>query len=67
MFNLKLEKKSYEMSFKALQVKMQRSKNRQGEGALCPLPPPPPPLFPPGADRIDMGQIIRKLEAEIKP
>ena len=54
---------SYKMSFKALQVKMQWSKNRQGGGTMCPLPP----SSPPGADRVDMGQIIRKLEAEIKP
>ena len=59
----KLEEKSYKMSFKALQVKMQCSKNRQGGGTMCPLPP----SSPPGADRVDMGQIIRKLEAEIKP
>ena len=40
MFNLKLEKKSYEMSFKALMVKMQRSKNQLGvkEGAQCAFP-----------------------------
>ena len=30
MFNLKLEKKSYKMSFKALPVTIQQSKNRQG-------------------------------------
>ena len=29
MFNLKLEKKSYKMSFKALPVTIQQSKNRQ--------------------------------------
>ena len=43
MFNLKLEEKSYKMSFKALPVKIQRSKNRQG-GAQC----APPLLHPPG-------------------
>ena len=32
MFNIKLEEKSYKMSFKALPVKIQRSKNRQGKG-----------------------------------
>ena len=30
MFNLKLEKKSYKMSFKALPVTIQQSKNQQG-------------------------------------
>ena len=32
MFHIKLEKKLYKMSFKDLLVKIQRSKNRQGEG-----------------------------------
>ena len=40
----KLEEKSYEMSFKALPVEMQWSKNQQG-GAQCSLPSP-------GADRV---------------
>ena len=31
MFNIKLEEKSWKMSFKALSVKIQRSKNWQGE------------------------------------
>ena len=30
MFNIKLEEKSYKMSFKTLPLKIQRSKNRQG-------------------------------------
>ena len=34
MFNIKLEEKSYKVSVKALLVKIQRSKNRQG-GAQC--------------------------------
>ena len=40
MFNIKLEEKSYKMSFKALLVKIQRSKTDSGEG------------HNPGADRI---------------
>ena len=32
MFNMKLEEKSYKMCFKALPVKVQRSKNQQGRG-----------------------------------
>ena len=32
MFNIKLEEKLYKMSFKALSVKIQQSKNRQGRG-----------------------------------
>ena len=40
MFNIKLEEKSHKMSFKALPVKMQQSKNRQG-GTMS-LPPLPP-------------------------
>ena len=39
MFIIKLEEKLYKMSFKALPVKKQRSKNRQG--AQRPLPPGP--------------------------
>ena len=36
MFNKKLEEKSYKMSFKALPVKIQQSKNRQGGGStMC--------------------------------
>ena len=47
MFNIKLEEKSYKMSFKALpiKIKIQQSKNRQGGwgssgrvGTMCPLP-----------------------------
>ena len=42
MFNVKLKEKSYKMSFKALSVKIQRSKNRQGGGGrggtMCLLP-----------------------------
>ena len=30
MFNIKLKERSYKMSFKALPVKIQQSKNRQG-------------------------------------
>ena len=37
MFNIKLEEKLYKMSFKALPVKMQRLKNRQG-GYNVPFP-----------------------------
>ena len=44
MFNIKLEEKSYKMSFKALPVKIQRSKSRQGGGAHC--------LFSHGADGV---------------
>ena len=44
MFNIKLEEKSYKMSFKALLVKIQRSKSRQGGGAHC--------LFSHGADGV---------------
>ena len=36
MFNIVLEEKSNKMSFKALSLKVQRSKNRQGGGrAQC--------------------------------
>ena len=35
MFSIKLEEKSHKMSFKALPVKRQQSKNRQ-EGTMCP-------------------------------
>ena len=35
MFSMKLEEKSYKMSFKALSVKIQRSKNRRGV-TVCP-------------------------------
>ena len=44
MFNIKLEEKSRKMSFKALAVKIQQSKNRQALwffDTLCPPPPPP--------------------------
>ena len=44
MFNIKLEEKSHKMSFKALPVKIQRSKNRQGKHSV------PPPL--PSPDRV---------------
>ena len=37
MFNIKLEEKSYKLSFKALPVKIQRSKNRQRRGAMFAL------------------------------
>ena len=47
MFNIKLEEKPYKISFKALPVKIQRSKNRLG--ARC-VPHPTPP--PPGEDRV---------------
>ena len=43
MFNIKLEEKSYEMSFKALPFKIQPPKNRQG-GTMCP--------HPTGADKV---------------
>ena len=57
MFNINLEEKSYKINFKALPIKIQRSKNRQGGGHNVPLPPPPPlpplPRFPSsGADRV---------------
>ena len=39
MFNIKLEEISSKMSFKALPVKMQQSKNQQEE-ALCAPPHP---------------------------
>ena len=42
MLNIKLEEKSCKMSFKALPVKIQRSKNQQGGGAHSP-----------GADRVN--------------
>ena len=35
MFNIKLEEKSYKMSFKALPVNIQRSKTARGGGAQC--------------------------------
>ena len=38
MFNIKLEENSYKMSFKALPVKIQWSKNRHG-GHNAPTPP----------------------------
>ena len=41
MFNTKLEEKSYKMSFKALPVKTQQSKNHRGVNT-------PPFPFPPG-------------------
>ena len=37
MFNIKLEEKSYKMSFKALLVKVQRSKNRGRGDTMCPF------------------------------
>ena len=39
MFNIKLEEISSKMSFKALPVKMQQSKNQQGRGTLRPTTP----------------------------
>ena len=36
MFNIKLEEKSYKMSFKALPVEIQQSKNRQEEHNMTP-------------------------------
>ena len=47
MFNIKLEEKSYKMSFKALLVKIQRSKNRGRGATMCSFSFPPP-----GADRV---------------
>ena len=50
IFNIKLEEKSYKMSFKDLPVKIQRSKNRPeggGEGGQN-VPPP----LPHGADSV---------------
>ena len=35
MFSIKLEENSNKMSFKALPVKIQWSKNQQGRGAQC--------------------------------
>ena len=39
MFNIKLDEKSYKMSFKVLPVKIQREKTGAGHNA----PPPPSP------------------------
>ena len=39
MFNIKLEEKAYELSFKALTVKIQRSKNRHGWHNVSPHSP----------------------------
>ena len=36
LFSIKLEENSYKMSFKALPVKIQHLKNRQGGGTMCP-------------------------------
>ena len=47
MFNIKLEEKSYKMSFKALPFKIQWSKNRQGGEGHNVL------LLSPGADRVN--------------
>ena len=44
MLNIKLEEKSYKLSFKALRVKIQQSKNRQGDAHRAPHP---------GADRVN--------------
>ena len=41
MFNIKLEEKSYKMSFKALPAKIQRLKNRLGARGNNVRPPPP--------------------------
>ena len=38
MFNIKLEKKSHNMYFKALPVKIQQSKNRRVEAQCVPIP-----------------------------
>ena len=43
MFKIKLEEKSYKMSFKAIPVKIQRSKNRQGGHNVSP-----------GADKVNL-------------
>ena len=47
MFNIKLEEKSYKMSFKALPFKIQWSKNQQGGEGHNVL------LLSPGADRVN--------------
>ena len=41
MFNIKLDKKSYKMSFKGLLVKIERQKTDRGT-SLPPTPPPSP-------------------------
>ena len=40
MFDIKLEENSYKIIFRALPVKIQQSKNRQGEGARSTMCPP---------------------------
>ena len=40
MFNIKLDEKSYKMSFKALPVKLQRSNNRKRRGGGSQCAPP---------------------------
>ena len=47
MFNIKLEEKSYKISFKDLPVKIQPSKNRQEGGGRQTVP------LHPGADRLN--------------
>ena len=46
MFNIKLEKKSHKMSFKALLIKIQQSKNRQSGSTMCSPPNHLPPHNP---------------------
>ena len=54
MFNIKLEEKSYKMTFKGLPVKMQRSKNRQRwRGHTC--------VLRPGADRVKLHERLLRL------
>ena len=50
MFNIKLEERSYKMSFKALAVKIQGSKNRHGGAQCAPSSP--------GADRVKLANLI---------
>ena len=57
MFNIKLEEKSFKMRFKALPVKIQRSKNRQGRSTMC---------SPRGADRVKRSKGIYKKKHEKK-
>ena len=45
MFNIKLDEKSYKMSFKALPVKLQRANNRKRGGGFT--------MCPTGADRVN--------------
>ena len=51
MFNIKLEEKSYKMSFKALPVKIQQPKNRQRRSTMHP-----------GVDRVKKSRMnLRKI------